>query len=869
MAKFFASTSSEMSEREKKNMARARKIATQGMVLLENDGTLPIRSTTENIALYGSGARRTVKGGTGSGDVNSRMTINVEQGLKETGFVITTESWLERYDRLCEEHMNSHMQKMTKILAEKGSVGLADILNEPYQEPDEPEVTEADIENSNADIAVYVLARNAGESKDRSLRPGDYELSAHEQQNLAVIAKAYAKTIVVLNVGGVIDTKILRNTGGINAILLMSQAGNISGYALADVLTGKETPSGHLASTWAENYSDYPNAHTFSYLNGDVDDEYYEEGIYVGYRYFDTFGIAPAYPFGYGLTYTTFSIHVDYVTIANNHIRVLAEVTNTGAEFSGKEVVQVYYSAPNGKIEKPYQELAGYAKTKELKPGEAETVEITFPIVSMASYDEERAAYILEPGEYAVRVGNNSRNTHIIALFELDEEVITEKLSNRLLPDADFKRLSARGVEPYTYEEEEAEKKHAEKIQIISANIPVKESVIYSDTPIEIIPTVDTKVTLDHVIKGEASLDELVSQLSIEEMVSLCVGTARGGFGSVSIIGAASTACPGAAGDTTSILIESRNVPNIVLADGPAGLRLSKSFVADAEGNLIPGLGESALGGIELLLGMEKPERPEGAVDYYQYCTAIPIATLLAQTWDIDIIEEAGDIVGEEMKEFGVTLWLAPGMNIHRNPLCGRNFEYYSEDPLVSGKCAAADTRGVQRHRGCGTTIKHFALNNQEDNRAHCNEHCSERAIREIYLKGFEIAVKESQPLSLMTSYNLLNGIHTANHHDLLTAICRDEWNFEGVIMTDWGTTGGGDFNPISGTKYGFSSAAGCIKAGNDLIMPGSQKDVDDIIQAVYEADKQSEYPLTKGELQACARRVLRVIMKSVADKSY
>ena len=267
---------------------------------------------------------------------------------------------------------------------------------------------------------------------------------------------------------------------------------------------------------------------------------------------------------------------------------------------------------------------------------------------------------------------------------------------------------------------------------------------------------------------------------------------------------------------------------------------------------------------MELLMGnMPKPEIPADAVYYYQYCTAIPIATLLAQTWDVEAIAEAGDIVGEEMEELGVTLWLAPGMNIHRNPLCGRNFEYYSEDPLVAGLCAAADTLGVQRHCGVGTTIKHFAFNNQEDNRMHVNSHVGERAIREIYLKGFEIAVRVSQPMSIMTSYNLINGTHTANSYDLLTAIARDEWGFAGIIMTDWGTTGSIEMNPGEAFKYGASSAAGCIKAGNDLTMPGSQKDVDEIVKSVGAAEGDVACPITLGELQACAKRMLDIIMQS------
>jgi beta-glucosidase len=261
----------------------------------------------------------------------------------------------------------------------------------------------------------------------------------------------------------------------------------------------------------------------------------------------------------------------------------------------------------------------------------------------------------------------------------------------------------------------------------------------------------------------------------------------------------------------------------------------------------------------------EAPVYPEGTKTFYQYCTAIPIATLLAQTWDPAVIRDAGDIVGEEMEELGATIWLAPGMNIHRNPLCGRNFEYYSEDPLVAGICAAADTLGVQGHPGVGTCIKHFAFNNQEDNRMHTNAHVGERAAREIYLKGFEIAVRASQPMSIMTSYNLINGVHAANNYDTLTAIARNEWGFAGIVMTDWGTTGGIEMEPGRVFKYGCSNSAGCIKAGNDLTMPGNQKDVDDIIAAVGAEAGSVEYPLTLGDLQACAKRMLTLISKCAA----
>lgn len=757
--------------------------------------------------------------------------------------------------------------ELQQEMAAKGMAAVMKIFTEPFVEPAISGVSQKEIDAMKADLAIYVLSRNSGEGKDRTPGAGDYELSDTEKTAIANLANAYGNLIVVLNVGGVIDTKFLRAQEGIGAILLMSQAGNIGGHALADVLTGKVSPSGHLTTTWAENYEDYPNAKTFSHMNGDIHDEYYEEGIYVGYRYFDTFDVTPAYPFGYGKSYTTFDVKTEEVTADAKQISVKVCVTNTGATYSGKEVVQVYYSAPTGKLEKPYQELAAYAKTKKLAPGESEELIITYQVDRMASYDVQRASYVLEAGTYYVRVGVNSRATKVSAAVVLDQETVTEVLSNRLVLDCEMNELSSADVTPYGYAEEEAEKEQACKLDIASTDIETK-TVTYEETNAEIAAnTSEKKITMQDVMSGQATLDDLVGQLTIPEMAELCVGTSRGNMGGdTAIIGSSSAVVPGAAGDTTSLMIEDRDIRNLVLADGPAGLRLSKHFKADAEGNVIPGTSDAPIPGMDLLMaGSPKPEIPEDAIDYYQYCTAIPIATLLAQTWDVDAIKECGDIVGEEMKEFGVTLWLAPGMNIHRNPLCGRNFEYYSEDPLVAGKCAAADTLGVQQHAGVGTTIKHFALNNQEDNRMHTNAHVSERAAREIYLKGFELAVKEAKPMSIMTSYNLINGIHSANNKDLLTAITRNEWGFDGIVMTDWGTTGGMEMNQGMEFKYGCSSAAGCIKAGNDLTMPGKQEDVDEIIASVGAKDGDVVCPITLGDLQTCAKRMLNTIMKSSA----
>lgn len=863
--KYAAGTNPEKSERERKNARRSRKIAAQGMVLLENDGTLPLRETGKKLALFGNGARHTIKGGTGSGDVNVREQVSIEQGLLNAGFVITTGEWLERYDREIEKAQEAYRRPVLDKIENGDAMAVMELFTNPYKDPMVIPVTEEDIVSSDTDTAVYVISRNSGEGKDRTPEEGDYLPFAEDKRILEKLTGHFKKVIVILNVGGVMDVSFLKGLSGISAILLMSQAGAEGGNALADILTGKMTPSGHLAATWAARYEDYPSAETFSFLNGNVDDEYYTEGIYAGYRYFDSFGITPVYPFGYGLSYTDFGTGCLEISAQKDRITLKAEVKNTGKEFCGKEVVQVYLSAPDGKLKKPFQELCAFGKTKVLLPGESEEMELSFALSDFASYDAERACYILEPGEYLTRLGNSSRNSHIVGAAVLSEEVIVKKLKNCLVPDVEIKEIEPK-EKAVLFPDEEKEKEQAVRLVISADEIPV-ETVSYSSGAVsgqnevegagEPLQKKEDKklVTAQDVLSGRASLEEMVMELTVEEMAEMCVGTMRMAPDGTSFIGQSSTACPGAAGDTSSILFKSRGVKNLAMADGPAGLRINRFFAVDQDGELVQGVGDSPFPGMDILYGEAKMEALEGAELHYQFTTAIPIGTLLAQTWDEALIEEAGDLVGEEMEEFAISLWLAPGMNIQRNPLCGRNFEYYSEDPFLSGKCAAADTRGVQKHSGTGTTIKHFALNNQEDNRMHVCGHVSERAVREIYLKGFEIAVKESQPMAVMTSYNLLNGVHTANSHDLVTDILRDEWGFQGIVMTDWGTTGGIEMNPDMKFKYGTSSAAGCICAGNDLIMPGSTEDVENIIKAVNDG----ELPLEC--LRGCVTRLLRTIL--------
>jgi beta-glucosidase len=851
MPKIFASSSREISKRELDHLKLVRELAPQCMVLLENDGVLPLK-TKGKVALFGTGAGRTVKGGTGSGDVNERSVVSIEQGFKNAGFEVVTEAWLKSYEELMSGAEKAYFEQIAELTEKEGIHPIMAFFSNPFKAPPAPPITEEVVASAAADVAVYVLSRNSGEGADRRADKGDYELSDAEYRDIAFLAHKYDKFIVVLNVGGVIDTKFYREISGINALFLMSQAGGVSGDALVDALTGVTPPSGRLTDTWAESYWDYPSSKSFSHNDGDLDNEPYFEGIFVGYRYFDTFNVKPAYPFGYGLDYTDYKLETLGVKADENKVAVRVRTTNVGS-WAGRNVVQVYYSAPAGALEKPYQELAAFGKTRLLAPGESQTLELSFPLKTMASYCESCASWILEPGLYYIRVGRNSRSTNIAAAVKIAERTAVEVLKNISPLKKPLELMSCKGARPFSYEGEEAEKAAAPVIEISCGKIPCRRAV-YSGENEEIAEVkTDGKITMDCVLKGRRSLDELVSQLTIEELAAVCTGAG----GSQSVIGSASAAAPGAAGDTTSLLSGDRLIHNLVLADGPAGLRLTQHFKATPDGRIIAGMeGSSVMAA--LFRRKEEKEEPD-ARDYYQYCTSIPIATLIAQSWDTELVRRLGELIGAEMTEFGVSLWLAPGMNIHRNPLCGRNFEYYSEDPLISGMCAAMMTLGVQSHPGIGTTPKHFACNNQEDNRMYTDSILYERALREIYLRGFEIAVRTAQPMALMSSYNLINGVHAANNYDILTAAARDEWGFKGFVMTDWGTTSNQGF-AIGTTAGECSIPAYCVKAGNDLTMPGNEDDIRDMVES---AEGRTAHPITKADLQACAKRILNIISKS------
>lgn len=811
---FTGTTSQEPEAYEKIHGEIARRAAEEGIVLLKNEEHLLPLKKGSKLALFGSGASRTVKGGTGSGDVNERKSISIFEGLKDAGFLITTEKWLREYE---EEYKRKRLEWKEEILEKtrSGTDFFTAYSTSPFQVPAGPEIYTTD-----ADVAVFVLARNAGEGADRRAEKGDYFLSDEEYMLLSDVCDKYEKVILLLNSGGVVDLSFLEKLPKIQAVLTVSQPGQEGGTAVADVISGLVSPGGKLTDTWAVSYNDYPNAGTFSHNNGNIEKEKYEEGIYVGYRYFDTFEIPVRYGFGYGLSYASFTINTAWIEASENgEVRVKVKVRNSSQEFSGKEVVQLYVSLPVGKLEKEFRRLCAFSKTRILAPKEEETIELTFDAQTLASFDESRAAWILEPGCYGIYVGSSLGESTLEGILKVKQEKVLAETEHICPLRETLEELSA--PTDKVRKRYEALVNNSENVPCFSYDLVGNHTVRYC---------YDDKETED-----EAS--RITRELSEDQLISLAVGDPGKGQGSN--LGAAGISVPGSAGETSSCAA-GQGVKAIALADGPAGLRLSQNYaVSDGKVQMLPF--EAA---IERGFLYDGPEL-EGDI-YYQYCTAFPVGTLLAQTWNEELIQEVGNAVGEEMERFKVTLWLAPGMNIHRNPLCGRNFEYYSEDPFLSGKIAAAMTKGVQKHSGCGTTVKHFACNNQEDNRSGSDSILSERTLREIYLRGFEIVIREAQPFAMMTSYNLINGIHAANNYDLCTKAARCEYGFQGLIMTDWTTT----------QLSEDCTAAGCIRAGNDLVMPGEPEDQENIRQAL------SDGTVSEKELRDCVTRIVRTALK-------
>ncbi len=738
------------------HIENARKIAEGGMVLLKNDeGALPIRPG--KIALFGAGAVDTVACGTGSGYVTAPQ-VNVRDGLLNAGFTITSEAWLKRFEA---EEQAANDADTTLSQLDRFFSGMKILIDEPL-------ITEEELQEAQAaDTAVFVIRRNAGENGDRKAEKGDYLLSDSERENLRRVAAAFEKTVVIFNTC-VMDANFLYEIPGIRAAVLMGAAGMEGGNALANILTGKVTPSGKLTDTWAKKYSDYPASKTFSLNDGDPHQEDYCEDIFVGYRYFDSFHIEPLFPFGYGLSYTDFRIETLAFSADWEKASLTVRVENIG-KVPGKEVVQVYVSAPEGRLTKPYQELRAFQKTESLAPGDSQTLEIVIPTASLASYDEEKAAYVMEPGDYIFRVGNSSRDTEAAAVISLDAEAVTLQLKNEFPMDHEIERLRA--------PERKKEDLHAAFTAKLSAadcvtadgacRMTEEEEREANRKRFENVPDAPD-ASLADVKEGRVSMESFVRSLEPEVLFRLVTGIAnespyearkRPGAAVRKVNG------PSSSGELTSLFTESLGIPNFKVTDGPSGLHLG-----------------------------------------FCQTTCNPVGMVIAQSFDPELAALSGESIGKELAYYHQAVILGPGMNIHRDPLCGRNFEYFSEDPYLTGCAGREITKGVQKTPGVGVSIKHFCCNNQEEDRATGNATVSERALREIYLKGFEICVRGADPMTVMSSYNCVNGIHTSSRYDLLTEVLRGEWGFQGLVMTDWGSR--------STKPYDFH-------AGNDLIMGG------------------------------------------------
>lgn len=901
-------TSEEISEREQRHRILAREAAEESIVLLKNDGVLPL-PTGIPVALFGAGAGLTIKGGTGSGDVNVRHSVSIYDGFTLARVRVTSKDWIEDYE---ERYELARQAWKKQILDECGGSTDGQLFFDTYtshafEMPEGRPIEDTDVQD--AKTAVYVISRVAGEGCDRHLAKGDYYLTDHELEDLRVLATLVEKIVIVINAGAPIDLTVLEAMPEVKAILFMGQAGEEGGNACARILLGFVNPSAKLTATWAKRYMDYPGAMEFSDVRAQLDEDNaygaaetidrdallarsrYEEGIYVGYRYFDSFGVAPRYHFGHGLSYTSFLLTAEAPRAAADGLYIPVTVENTGNPYAGKEVVQVYAACPqpaaisgedgvkaaasgktaetlaedagNGgagveasaqaEVEaKEFKRLVAFRKTRLLAPGEQETMTLHVDGRALASfrtdYDAAHGAWVIEAGHYAIFVGSSSEESRLqlAGVVEVAAEKVLEIVPHICpVKDADFHECAApveslrRKTQAWsdTWATMKQAAQQGKRIAGLCGKLGWTQAL--GETvwaPGEEPVFRNAQDDLDRMAHA------IASALEVKDLIPLLMGE----FDMhASALGSAGQRVPGTAGETSRSLEELLHVPGISLADGPAGLRLTRSYLVERA------TGEKLSTGIEANFEngffASEPAEPEKYERWYQFTTAWPVGTNLAQTWNEELLGAVGRATGIEMEEFHVAWWLAPGMNIQRNPLNGRNFEYYSEDPLLSGRMAAAITKGVQTLPGVGTTVKHFACNNQENNRMGVDAVVSERALREIYLRGFEIAIKESQPMCVMTSYNEINGVHSANNADLCTEIARREWHFQGVIMTDWATT----------LDFGGADAAGCVAAGNDLIMPGATSDLENIEQAYAEGR------LSEADIRSCAERVLNIVLRT------
>ena len=768
----------------------AREAVAEGCVLLRNENhALPI-CKGETISVFGRSQFNYYKSGTGSGGmVNTPYVVSILDALDEEEEINVNPVLRQVY----EEWIETHPFDIGKGWA-----------NEPWCQ-EEMELSEEVVKAaaSASDLALVILGRTAGEDKDNSAAEGSYLLTQEEKNMLAVVCKEFDRVAVILNVGNVIDMQFVEEYKP-QAVMYVWQGGMEGGHGVADVLTGRVAPSGHLTDTIVKSIDDYPSTVHFG---AEIFNEYWED-IYVGYRYFETAAKDKVvYPFGFGLSYTTFSQNVNAFRATDRTVEVDVTVTNTG-DVSGKEVVQVYYAPAQGALSKPVRNLIRFEKTKELAPGEKQQLTLTFAIDEMASFDDSGVtghafSYILEKGEYGIYVGTNVRDAQKAGSVTLTEDRVVEQLTEACAPVQAFDRMVIKVNADGSVEEiaEPAPLRTIDLKKRIEEKRP--ESLAYMG---------DKGYRFKDVMEGKVSEMDYLAQLSDHDLICMTRGEGM----------CPAKVTPGIAGSFGGVTktLESFGMPIAGCSDGPSGIRMDCGTKAFAN----------------------------------------PNGTLLACSFNLELVERLYQWEGMELLLNKIDMLLGPGMNIHRNPLNGRNFEYFSEDPYVTGKMAAAMLKGMAKY-GVTGTIKHFATNNQEYNRHIIDSVVSQRALREIYLKGYEIAVKEGGAYSIMTAYNPLNGIWTAGNYDLTTTILREEWGYEGIVMSDWWAKmndDAGDAPNIRKTQY-------MIRSQNDLFMvvqDAESNPLNDFAEKGLE-----EGTITRGELLRNAQNILKVLMRSPAGK--
>ena len=745
--------------------------AAEGTVLLKNDGALPLKQGTK-ICLFGRGAGSGfLFGGGGSGSLSTTGRINLCDAMAKAA----AKGEIDFFQPLVDFYTEAFDAEVARVRAAGG-----DVHSRWLRGHDRPDIVPSEELYQQAKAfggtAVYCLTRHSSEHTefgDRDAGKGGFGLYDEEVALLDKLTRDFDKVIVILNVCGPIETGYFKNNDKINAVLYPMYGGHLAGQVLTDILLGKRYPSGHLQDTLAESIYDYPTTETFMESKDYVN---YTEDIFVGYRYFETFKPEKVvYPYGYGLSYTTYQITNKGASLEKNTVKLAVGVKNTG-NFAGKEVVQVYMSAPQGKLGKAKKVLCTFGKTRELQPGEEVTLNLSFDIREFGSFDDlgkiRKAAFLLEKGLYDIQVGTNVRETESFLTFTLAEDVLCRQCHSYMSPKLLKERLCADG----TFEKLPA----AQHVEHKPVRYKLKDKA--PEKPMSLIGALE---------KGK--LDSFIAGMTNEDLAELLYGhpmmcaTDTNGIGAL-----------------PRQKREVAKIPNVPTADGPAGLRT------------FPDSGPNA--------------------------THLPCANAVAQTWNLKLAEKLGAMGSLEVKENNVGIWLSPALNIHRSPLCGRNFEYYSEDPLCSGLFAAYNVKGVQSNN-IAATIKHYCCNNKEVNRKGSDSRVSERALREIYLRGFEIAVKKGKPWALMTSYNPVNGEQSSANWEAINGVLRGEWKYDGVVMTDW---------------WAFSELKDEVYAGGDVKMPEMITTMWD--KANMEFDPEAELENGTFDKEVCYNSVRRIL---------